>query len=233
MKEKLGLEKLVAWVGDQLTVDRLRNRFKFRTEDLNSYDRLDWMVLTFGWLHLMMAAANTFHKQYLGTARGRGLSQAFDLLNKKGLGKTSTKGPFYHDLNEVLYHVAEAHIREDWLLVGKVESLQDLRSKTPEELISLANQLVEEHASSLALNHMDSRPENQQDQVKHQTIMWNCDILQYIVLDQAIKHGDVSLMEDLLPHLLFRFIGGKNSNYATKVLELLQALNREWTMEVK
>lgn len=97
----------------------------------------------------------------------------------------------------------------------------------------LADQLVEEHASSSALNWMDSKPENQQDQVKCQTIMWNRDILQYIVLDQAIKHGDVGLMEDSLPHLLFRFIGGKNSNYATEVLELLQVLNREWTMEVK
>jgi hypothetical protein len=63
--------------------------------------------------------------------------------------------------------------------------------------------------------------------------MWNRDILQYIVLDHAIKYGDVGVMEDLLPHLLFRFIGGKNSNYATEVLELLQALNHEWTAEVK
>ncbi|KAM6496624.1 hypothetical protein JOM56_007097 [Amanita muscaria] len=231
MKKKLGLEKLVTWVGDQLTVDRLRNLFKFWTEDLNSYGRLDWMVLTFGWLHLMMAAANTFHKQYLGTARGQGLSQAFDLLNKKGLGKTSTKGPFYHDLNEALYHVAEAHIREDWLLVGDVTSLEELRDRTSNELVALADQLVEEHASSSALNCMDVKPDNQQDQERRQTIMWNRDILQYIVLDQAIKHGDVGLMEDSLPHLLFRFIGGKNSNYATEVLELLQALNREWTAE--
>jgi len=30
--------------------------------------------------------------------------------------------------------------------------------------------------------------------------MWNCDILQYIVLDQAIKNGNVGIMEDMLPH---------------------------------
>ena len=63
--------------------------------------------------------------------------------------------------------------------------------------------------------------------------MWNHDILQYIVLDQAIKHGDVGLMEDMLPQLLFWFMGGRNSNYATEVLELLQGLHREWPAEVK
>ena len=233
MQKELGQEKLIAWVGDQLTIDRLLNLFKFQAEDLNSFYRLDWMLLTFGWLHLLMAAANTFHKQYLGTVRGCGLSQAFDLLQKKGLGKMSTKGPFYHDLNETLYHVAEAHIREDWLLVGKVNSLEDLRKKTPKELVWLANQIVEDHGSSSALNCMDAKPENQRDEVKWQTIMWNRDVLQYIVLHQATKHGDVGLMEDSLPHLLLRFIGGKNSNYATEVLELLQSLQREWSPLVK
>lgn len=155
------------------------------------------------------------------------LSQAFDLLQKKGLGKASMKGPFYHDLNKTLYHVAEAHIHEDWLVVGKFISLAE------EELVSLANQIVEDHGSSSALNHMDAKPENQRDEVKQQTIMWNCDILQYIMLHQAVKHGDVGLMEDSLPHLLLQFVGGKKSNYATEVLELLQSLQCEWSLLVK
>jgi hypothetical protein len=233
MQQKLGMERLIAWVGDQLTVDRLRNLFKFRAEDLNSFDRLDWMLFTFGWFHLLMAAANSFHRQYLGTARGRGLSQAFDLLAKKGLGSVSTKGPFYHDLNETLYTVAAAHLREDWLLVSNAKSLEDLRKKSAEELVALADRIVEDRASSSALERIDARPENQQDEVHRQTIMWNRDILQYIVLDQAVKHGDVGLMEHSLPHLLFRFIGGKNSNYTIEVLELLQSLHREWPPEIK
>lgn len=38
MQKKIGLEQVIAWAGDQLTIDRLRNLFKFRAEDLNSYD---------------------------------------------------------------------------------------------------------------------------------------------------------------------------------------------------
>ena len=145
----------------------------------------------------------------------------------------STKGPFYHDLNKTLYHVAEAHICEDWQVVGNVNSLKYFHRKTPEELVSLANQIVENHGSSSGLNHMDVKPENQRDEVKWQTIMWNCNILQYIVLHQAIKHGDIGLMEDSLPHLLLQFISGKNSNYAAEVLKLLQSLQHEWSPPVK
>lgn len=90
-----------------------------------------------------------------------------------------------------------------------------------------------DHASSLEMEKMKARPKDKRDPIKQQTIMWNRDILQYIVLDHAIKHGDVGLMEDMLPHLLFRFLGGRNSNYAQEVLELLQSLHREWPPEVR
>lgn len=231
-KVELALKKLIAFAGDQLTIDRLRNLFKFRAEDLNSFDRLDWMLFPFGWLHLKMAFANSLHKQYLGTSKGRGLSQAFDLMERKGLGVVSTKGPFHHNLEEALYHVAEAHLRVDWLLVSGVESLNDLRNKSPQELADLASKIVRDHASSEAMDRMDLKREKA-DKVKRQTIMWNRDVLSYIVLDKAIKTGDVGTMEDMLPHLLFRFAGGGNSNYATEVLEVLQGLQKEWTPEVK
>jgi hypothetical protein len=97
---KVSMEKVVAWIGDQLTVDCLRGLFKFRAEDENSFERMDWALFIFGWLHLQMADANSLHKQYLGTSSGRGLRQAFDLLERKGLGRVLTKGPFHHDLNE-------------------------------------------------------------------------------------------------------------------------------------
>jgi len=34
---KVSVEKIVAWVGDQLTMDRLRSLFKYCAEDLNSF----------------------------------------------------------------------------------------------------------------------------------------------------------------------------------------------------
>ncbi|PPR00408.1 hypothetical protein CVT26_009693 [Gymnopilus dilepis] len=231
-RKEFGTKRTVPWVGDQLTMDRLRGLFKFRAEDENSYERLDFMALVFGWFHLQMAYAGSLHKQYYGTTRSRGLQQAFVLLQKKGLAKAQIKGPFHHDLNEALYHIAEAHFRVDYLEFGHVEKIEDLRQKSPEELHALAEAIVEKRASSNALEYLHAKREEQRDQQLQQVIMWNRDILQYIVLDQAIRHGDVGLVEASLPHLLFRFVGGSNPKYANEVLELLQGLHKEWPEEL-
>jgi len=168
-----------------MTVDCLRGLFKFCSRDVNSFDRLDWMVLVFGWLHLQMAFANSLHKQYLGTAAGQGLMQVFTLLKRKGLGNSAMKGPFHHDLVEALYHVAEAHVQIDWLTVTKAKCLGELRSCSPDELLIYAHKLVNEHASSNAVDRMDALPVDRQDEVQWQTILWNWDVLHYITLDHA------------------------------------------------
>lgn len=64
-------------------------------------------------------------------------------------------------------------------------------------------------------------------------IMWNHNVLHYIVLDEAIQYDDVGLMEDMLLHLLFWFAGGHNNKYTVEVLEFLQGLQWEWPLEVR
>ncbi|KAJ7452631.1 hypothetical protein FB451DRAFT_1374076 [Mycena latifolia] len=182
-QKRLGLEQLMAWVGDQLTIDRLRNLYRFRAEDDNSFERLDWLVFPPGWLHITMAFANSLHKQHLGTAKGRGLSAAFDVLNRKGLQTSHTQGAFFHDLNEVLHFITEAQIREVWLQVGKANDLAELRQKTPEDLYKLAEQIVAEHASSGAIVRMKIKPRS--DELKLQSIMFLRDVLPYILLRSA------------------------------------------------
>ncbi|KAJ7272232.1 hypothetical protein C8J57DRAFT_1435196 [Mycena rebaudengoi] len=217
VQKKLGTETVQAWVGDQLTVDRLRNIFHFRAEDDNSFDRLDWMLNPPGWLHIMMCFANSLHKQHLGTSKGRGLSAAFDVLQRKGLGVSHIQGPFYHHIDEALHHILEAHIREEWLETTGVKELSELRTKTPAELVALAAKVRKEHGSSYALNLMDARdgPSGKLDEVKYQSVMFTRDVLQICS-----------------PDLLFRFAGGKNSNYTGEILELLQGLNKEWPPEI-
>jgi hypothetical protein len=231
LQKKIGLERIMAWVGDQLTVDRLRNLFRFRAEDDNSFDRLDWLIVSAGWLHISMAFANSIHKQHLGTSKGRGLSAVFDTLGRKGLQSSKTQGPFFHDLDETLHIIAEAQVRELWLQVGGVKDLAELRQKGPEDLLKLAEKIVSNHASSAAL--VMRRARNQKDELKEQSIMFLRDVLPYIMLRSAIERGDVGLMEDMIPQMLFGFIGRRNSKYAIEMLELLQALNRDWPPEIR
>ncbi|KAH6877028.1 hypothetical protein BKA70DRAFT_1127733 [Coprinopsis sp. MPI-PUGE-AT-0042] len=228
---KFAATKIVGWVGDQLTVDRLRRLFTFLSDEDNSFDRLDFSFFVFGWLHLQMAFANSLHKQYLGTTKGRGLAQAFELLNRRGLSQVRTQGPFHHDLVEALKHVATAHLLVDWINVSGVDTVQELRQKTPDDLQRLARKIVDKMASSEELDRMDHQV-GSPDQQRRQVVMWNRDVLHYMVLDRAIKSGDVGVMEAFLPLLLYRFVGGGNGKYAIEVLELLQGLHREWPKEV-
>lgn len=114
------------------------------------------MLPVFGWFHLVMAVANSLHKQYLGTTVGTGsLRQAFELLKRKGLITSSTKGPFWHHLDEAIAHISEAHFWATWIASTGVQSLAELKSCSPEQLKTYAKCIYHEHASRRALATMD------------------------------------------------------------------------------
>ncbi|PIL35265.1 hypothetical protein GSI_01990 [Ganoderma sinense ZZ0214-1] len=228
---KLSLERILFVIGDQLTVERIWGLQYLLCQEWNSHERLDFTVPVFGWLHFAMAFAKSLHKQYFGTNAGMGLKHAFTLLDRKGLDKRVTQGPFHDNLDRAFYHILEAHLCTCWLQVSGASSLQDLRGRTPEQLKTLAEKLVLEHASTDAMTTL-KHGAGEQDELRLQTTMFLRDVLLYVVLDRAIKYGDVGLMEGILPHTLLRFAGGQNSNYTIECLEMLQGLHKEWPPEV-
>lgn len=232
-RKELGRDRMIPVVGDQLTVERLRGLFKFRAEDDSSFERNEHILQFFGWFHLEMIVAGSLHKQFYGTSKTMGLMHDFTLLNKKGISRPITKGPFHHHLDEAIHHRLEAHLRYCWIIETRVRNLAELRKKTPRELLDLAEVIYRKHASSLALDALAMKPKLEQDELRRQTIMWNRDSLHYVVLVRAIRTGDVGMMEAMLPHLLFRFVGGGNKKYSTEVIELLQTLNRELPPDIR
>ncbi|EGO22093.1 hypothetical protein SERLADRAFT_440116 [Serpula lacrymans var. lacrymans S7.9] len=72
----------------------------------------------------------------------------------------------------------------------------------------MAESIIQQLSSTDVLNDIKLQPAEKQDQVFHQFVMWNCDMLRYLDLHDAIESGDVGVMEQSLPHLLFRFAGG-------------------------
>lgn len=226
-QKKTSLHHFIPIVGDQLTRSRLANMWKFRYQDINSFERLDWMLPLFGWFHVVMTFAGSLHKQYLGTSSGMGLRRAMDLLNRKGLQTVQTKGPFWHHLDELLHHVFAAHIRACWLHVGKVTELSKLKSLGPQQLLNMAKTIRTQFASSRAINLMRSTPNSKPDEFKLQFVMFNRDVLPYIDLRYEIKRGDVGGMLDAVPVLLQRFAGGGNSQYTSEFLDLIQSIKKE------
>ena len=231
--KRTGLERVVVWAGDQLTVSRLRGLANYRSHDDNSFERMDYLIPMFGWFHLQMAFATSLHAQYYGTKAAFGFSHAFDVMGKKGLSSTATQGTFHHTFEEALKEVAIARFRDLWKQVAGVKDLGELRSRKPEQLVELAERIHREFASTEAIVKMGSEPKGSQDELLKQMAQFNRDLLEYLELDLAIKVGDVGRMEDMLPRLLFRFIGGKNHKYAVEILELLQGLHREWPEDIR
>lgn len=232
-RKELGLDRILVWVGDQLTVSRLWGLKKLHCEDLNSFERLEFLKQIFGWFHAEIAFEHSIHSQYYGTQAGHGLVHAFDLLQWKGLHSPSVQGEFHHNLQEGLYHIAHVCLRDLWCTVAGVQSLASLRDFNPKQLLALATKIQADFASTHALNQMYHKTEKEKDAVLTQAIMWNWDILDYIVLDNVIKNGDVGCIRALLPHMLFRFVGGTNSKYAIEILELIQGLEKEWPHDLR
>lgn len=232
-KEKTGQERTVIWSGDQLTTSRLRGLKALRSMDDTPYEQLCWMEPIFGWFHLQMSFATSLHKQYYGTKAGVGFARAFELLGKKGLASAKVKGNWFHDFEETLEEVTTAHFLSIWLEITGANSIEDLCSKSPEELHHFAERIVLEFASTAALEEESRRSPTERDELQEQIIQLNRDLLEYLELDDVIKQGHVSRMEDLLPSLLYRFQGGNNKLYAIEIMELLQKLHKEWTDNVK
>ena len=235
-QKRTGLDRILVCCGDQLTMDRLRGLYKFRSEDFNSFDRMDYIVLSPGWFHLIMAFASSLYKQYYGASNSVGqLRHAFDLLHKRKMSSPASKGPFWNDLDEAIRHISEAHFRACWLELTRVKKLEELKKKSPEELQSFAVEILDRFASMSALVGLRQRfpASDKRDLVQENSVMWNTDILPYLELTAAMKRGDVGRMEDLLPTILFRFAGGGNFKYTVEILEMLQGLHGEWPPEVR
>lgn len=130
-------------------------------------------------------------------------------------------------------HTAEAHFRDIWIVVTKAAGFEELRSRTPQQLIDLATHIHDKYASTRALLKLEEANRAEQDDVLYQSIQFCRDILDYINLDDAIKAGDVGRLENLIPRMFFRFNGGSNSHYAIELMELMQGLKHEWPDDLK
>jgi hypothetical protein len=172
------------------------------------------------------------HNQYYGTQQGFGLVHVFDILKRKGLHSPSIQGNFHNQLREALLHVTEACFRDIWCVVGKVETVRDLRKRSPLELRSLALRIITDYASFEGMFKASAQGERCDD-LLYQSIQMARDLLDYVLLDRAVSSGDIGLLEDLLPKHLFRYIGGGSTNYSVEILELLQGLHCEWPADLK
>ncbi|KAI9571880.1 hypothetical protein HD554DRAFT_2203154 [Boletus coccyginus] len=109
--------------------------------------------------------------------------------------------PFHQNFHDVICHVIKVYFHASWMAIGDVETLEALQSKSFTQLHDLAKEIVDKLASSAAIDAIDTLPKGQHD------------VLQYIDFYEAMKNGDVEIMEFILPHFAFHFAGRYNFNY--------------------
>jgi hypothetical protein len=69
----------------------------------------------------------------------------------------------------------------------------------PEDLLAtLATKIVKEYASSTGILGLEEKPDKECDDVLTQAVLWNKDILDYLILDDTLKTGDIACIQDLL-----------------------------------
>lgn len=225
--------RLFVWIGDQLTTIRIRFLKKDRAFDNNFVQRFEQVLEIFGWFHAQLAQEFSLHKQYFGTSTSFGFKHAFENMGRKGLDRTATQGNFHYGFRQGLKHTAAARFRDLWCKVAQVDNIEELVNREPEELEALAKKILDEYASTEALNKLRSMPPAERDEELERSVQFCRDLLDYLILDDAMKTGDVGRMELLLPRLFLRFHGGGNHNYSHETLELMQALWKEWPVELK
>ncbi|KAG9118323.1 hypothetical protein FRC07_007220, partial [Ceratobasidium sp. 392] len=149
------------------------------------------------------------------------------------------KRPDYHNVVKYLKHKFKARVRGFWMWASGTDSLEDLVAwvnhpdRTAQEIFDLGKRIQSQRISSQAVSKCRQNLAQHQDEVFLGTLVMTRDLMTHWDLNDAVKHGYVGHMEDLLPELLIYFTGGRNKNYARQMYELLQLMYHETTPAIR
>ncbi|KAG9103211.1 hypothetical protein FRC06_011751 [Ceratobasidium sp. 370] len=240
---QLALGRKVPWVGDELTVSRLRALQWQRQEENNAYDRLDPFIFLFGWFHTLMILASSIFENHRGSMAGLGFDHIAQVLSRTGFSENMRQTrPDYHSVKEILMHEFESRVRDYWLWVTNTKSLEELKSwledptHTTRDVLEAGRKIQRERISKQAISLYELEAGGSVetfDQVFLESLIQTRDLELFWDLRHAVKHGKVGHMEDLIPELLVFFTGGRHSNYARQMYETLQILFHESTPAIR
>ncbi|KAG8696910.1 hypothetical protein FRC08_006849 [Ceratobasidium sp. 394] len=217
-------------VGDQMTAARVLAAQALRIRDPNGYERLSFLVVVLGWLHVLINLGMSTFEGFRGGDRTMSFSRDIAFLGRTGFTMNMRKKrPDFHTNDEYLRGKLYALVRSLWMEYSGCDSAESLvtwvKSTAPDVLRSMAERIFHERISPAALVDLSSR--DQPDQVLRQTILQTRDLLQYNSTRTAIRSGNVGWLEDLLPNLLIYFKGRENYNYAQVLAETMQWMRHE------
>jgi hypothetical protein len=234
-REAIALDHVIFWMGDQLTDSRVQTLLSERADEHNSFSRYDFLLSQWAWLHQRMTYNESLHEQLYGDDRKGdfGLAYLFQRLGRKGLSSPTIKGTFFHSLELGLSHILHAQVRTLWLQAADATELAELRNKTPTELRVLAKKIHKDYISDTTIRNQAKLKDDKRDHLRHNQMVMTQELLNWAVLQRAVKRGDVGVMKGFLVPLLLRYKGGNHPNYAQAIYNTLQGFIHEWSEDVQ
>ncbi|KAG8687591.1 hypothetical protein FRC11_006934, partial [Ceratobasidium sp. 423] len=209
-----------AWVGDSLTINRLRQLQRMKADDSNILERMQHIIPVFGWMHLDMNLCNAIFYHHYSENSNSGLARDVAALTRSGLTKpTKSRGPAYHTIDEFMQHTTTARMRGLWLWASGTNSIEELieweKKSSPRTIFEAAQKIWMERTSNRATQRFKS------DSQLCNSIAINRELLLRHEVRYSMRHGDVGRMEHTLPQLLYFFSGAGCPNYAREIAEVL------------
>jgi len=229
---KLGL------VGDLLTISRFHSAKQRRASEIDSLpsDRWEWAVPIFGLFHLQMTVVKVILRTHYGSHDTPGsLAYNISLLGRK---RIDPNVKFYHDAKELLISSFYAMVRRIWLvMMGKTDStsglgegLEEMRrdlgddgSQVQERLIIMAKAIYDTYfvRHSVLLDTLCPADVN--------AALFIRDMVVYLELCAAIKHGDIKRLQAILKPLTIMMSAGGSPHYALELLRMHYGVRYAWT----
>lgn len=237
-----GLEKLILVGGDQLLKDRVRAIMKQRESDVpgENFESIHAML---GMLHTMMNFAKLICKHHLGKMATKDPSSLRFRNTMLGLERLDEKASNFWNTATLIRRCVKAFLMCLVVRQAGFTSLEAFQKSFAEDgsyvhaegEVKTLEGLVEKVCEMLAFTRVATMREEEED--KRDVVLENMLLfvrlgIQFIGMYDAMRRGDVGVMQGVLDCLTAQFIGGDHHKYATELMEISCGFKAEWSEEL-
>ena len=237
-----GLEKLILVGGDQLLKDRVRAIMKQRELDVpgENFESIHAML---GMLHTMMNFAKLICKHHLGKMATKDPSSLRFCNTMLGLERLDEKASNFWNTATLIRRCVKAFLMCLVVRQAGFTSLEAFQKSFAEDgsyvhaegEVKTLEGLVEKVCEMLAFTRVATMREEEED--KRDVVLENMLLfvrlgIQFIGMYEAMRRGDVGVMQGVLDCLTAQFIGGDHHKYATELMEISCGFKAEWSEEL-
>ncbi|KAI0258559.1 hypothetical protein BC834DRAFT_835342 [Gloeopeniophorella convolvens] len=220
-------EHVVLFHGDLATGERLQSIQESRRIEANSIRRLQVVIFMFGLFHLQMAAVDAIWRMHVDPKAARasptGLYQQACSIWPHDTGRIGSK-PGFRLIHDIVLQCATAWMLDCWRVEvtlrrdPAIQTINDFAKAKP------TWGTIEKMSKKLASKYVNKSGESEDIEFRNNSlILWN--LLLYVELNHAMKHGDIGRVEATFTSWAFIFKAVGKHKYCTQLYKTLNNLH--------